>query len=125
VRRLNRWIIATNIRQARRELQELERELSSKPPLGEIELQIGLEHAYHHLNVAWNARSASNRRYANLSNRDFNRWSRFPAIMKPYAVSGRSPWMRRKSKSSKKHLKLRKEYERAQSEAANSKNTEA
>ena len=106
MRRLNRWIIARNIREAREELQKLERQLSSRPPVGEIELQIGLEHAYHHLNVAWNARSASNTRYANLTNRDFNRWSRFPTVMKPYAVSGRRPRVRRRSKSPNRHLKL-------------------
>ncbi len=106
MRRLNRWIIARNIREAREELHRLERQLSSRRPPDEIELQIGLEHAYHHLNFAWNARSASNARYANLTNRDFNRWGRFPAIMKPYAVSGRRPWMRRKSKLPSRRLKL-------------------
>ena len=64
-------------------------------------------------------------RYANLTNRDFNRWGRFPAVMKLYTVSGRQAWMSRKSKLPRKRLKLKKEYERAQSEAANSKNTEA
>ena len=37
-----------------------------------------MQHAYHHLNIAWNVRHESDDRYANMSPEDFDRWSRFP-----------------------------------------------
>jgi hypothetical protein len=41
-------------------------------------LEVGLGHAYHHLNSAWHVRHIATSRYARCSDRDFNRWGRFP-----------------------------------------------
>ena len=44
----------------------------------EVELQLGLQHAYHHLNFACNTRRTPDRRVTNLTQRDFNRWGKYP-----------------------------------------------
>ena len=41
-------------------------------------LFVSLEHAYHHLNWAWNCRRTSEERVWHFSDRDGNRWSKFP-----------------------------------------------
>ena len=74
---MNRQIIRSNIKEAREQLQEIENKLSAS--LTEGELLIMLQHAYHHLNFAWNARKVSTSRYANLSDKEFNEWGKYPA----------------------------------------------
>ncbi len=81
--KLNREIILYNIKEAREQLEEIENDIAQKKVLSEIELQIKLEHAYHHLNFAWNIRNESSKKYTHLTSSDFNKWSKFPKEMKP------------------------------------------
>ncbi|HEX8738263.1 MAG TPA: hypothetical protein VF721_23210 [Pyrinomonadaceae bacterium] len=83
--RLNRKNILYNISEAREQLEEIEK-LFEEKNLSEIELQIKLEHAYHHLNVAWNTRYSTSKRYTKMSDEDFNEWSKFPAEIEAYKV---------------------------------------
>jgi hypothetical protein len=46
--------------------------------MSEGQLLVGLSHAYHHLNFAWHVRRLPTARYKNLTDRDFNRWSKVP-----------------------------------------------
>ena len=78
MRGLNWKIILSNITEAREQLQQSESRVANGEKVSEIELQIMLEHAYHHLNFAWNIRHAPTKRYANLTNEDFNLWSKYP-----------------------------------------------
>jgi hypothetical protein len=82
---MNNEIILYNIQEAREQLEEIEKQLKEES-LSEIGFQIKLEHAYHHLNFAWNIRGAKTDKYAKLSNKNFNKWSKFPKKMKPYKV---------------------------------------
>jgi hypothetical protein len=76
--RMNWRIIASNLREAREQLEEIERQIEKKTFPDEIELQLWLEHAYHHLNFAWNIRRIKTKEYAHLTDDDFNRWGQFP-----------------------------------------------
>lgn len=73
-----REIILQNIAEAREQLEEIEKSLLN-PEYEECELQIDLEHAYHHLNYAWNIRDESDAALATHSDEDFARWSKYPA----------------------------------------------
>jgi len=44
------------------------------------------EHAYHHLNFAWNIRHSPRKDYTNLTDRDFNRWSKYPMEIEEYKL---------------------------------------
>lgn len=78
-----------NISEAREELQRIEARIQSdKKPL-EGELQIMLEHAYHHLNFAWNIRHVSAKRYANLTDDDFNLWAKIPQEIEEWKIKTR------------------------------------
>jgi len=76
--RLNWKIVAPNLTEAREELQRLERLAAHPTRRGEIDLEAGLSHAYHHLNFAWHVRRVSTKRYVRCSTADYNRWGRFP-----------------------------------------------
>jgi hypothetical protein len=76
--RINWHIIASNVNEARQQLEEIEAQVARRERVDEADLKVMLEHAFHHINFAWNARRAPMRRYLNLSDTDFNRWGKFP-----------------------------------------------
>lgn len=52
--------------------------LAERLPLTDCDLFYSLDHAYHHLNFAWNCRRAPEERVRVCADADFVRWSRFP-----------------------------------------------
>lgn len=76
-RPLNTKIVAFNLADANTEIARL----AGKAVLGSLreeELQIGLRHAYHHLNFAWNIRRTPTAEYASLSQEQFEQWGKYP-----------------------------------------------
>ena len=47
-------------------------------PFTENSLYVGLDHAYHHLNWAWNIRRSPEERVWKCDEKDVKRWSKFP-----------------------------------------------
>jgi hypothetical protein len=89
MKRLNWRIIFYNIVEAREQLQQIEARAKGRKKISEVELQIMLEHAYHHMNFAWNVRNAPTKRYTNLSDEDFDLWSKFPREIEVYKIGRR------------------------------------
>jgi len=85
--RMNWNIIGSNIREAREQLEEIERQISSKKYPSEAELQVMFEHAYHHLNFAWNIRRVTTKQYKKLSDEEFNRWGKYPSDIETFVLS--------------------------------------
>ena len=81
--RINRKRILRNIVEAREQLEDIERQVSK---ISEPELQVLFEHAYHHMNWAWNTRSVPQSVYDGLTDRDFNKWSRIPKDLEPLRI---------------------------------------
>jgi hypothetical protein len=82
-RPLNRKIIGSNLSEARDELNKLLMKIDAGA-LHEAELQVGLLHAYHHLNFAWNIRRVATSRYASLTQREFETWGRYPSDIETF-----------------------------------------
>ena len=93
--RMNWKAIALNLSEAREELERLEKFAADPKRRNDGEFMVGIAHAYHHLNFAWNVRLVPLSRYADLSDADFNRWGRFPRDL-PLVLS--TPEPRRPSK---------------------------
>jgi len=72
-------LIVSNIEEAKEELEGLLKEIAADPEYDEVELRIGLEHAYHHLNFAWNIRNVEENRAGECSQEDYVKWSKYPA----------------------------------------------
>lgn len=73
----HREIILANISEAREQLEAIEKSILD-PEYDEVELKLDLEHAYHHLNYAWNTRNESDEALSEHSSSDFRKWSLFP-----------------------------------------------
>ena len=77
-KRINWKLVAGNIVEAREQLEQLEAQLRASRSRNAEHLQVGLEHALHHIHFAWNARYATTADYASMTDRDFNRWGKVP-----------------------------------------------
>jgi hypothetical protein len=75
--KLNVALLLYNVRDAREQLEVIEKALAAGTA-DEDGLQVWFDHAFHHLNFAWNARHSSSKRHSGLTDEDFNRWSKFP-----------------------------------------------
>ena len=75
---MNHKIILSNLQEAREELDKFEAKLNSQDKPDEVEFELSLRHAYHHLNFAWNIRNVETEKYKNLTDTDFREWSKFP-----------------------------------------------
>jgi len=61
-------------------LEQLQETISSieNAEFDETDLQLDMEHLYHHLNTAWNARNASEKETDECSESNFEKWRQFP-----------------------------------------------
>ena len=75
---LNLEIIGSNLDEAIEELKRLQ-DLASNGELNEADLQVGLCHAYQHLNFAWNIRHVPTPQYAKLTQAQYDRWRKYPS----------------------------------------------
>ena len=71
--------VASHLSEALEELQRTISSLQSSGAYSEEELQVALEHAYHHLNTAWNGRNTSPVKAGAATDAEFTVWGRFPA----------------------------------------------
>ena len=84
---LNWKMIKSNLIEARQELEKIESRIESGDLPHEGDLQVMVEHVFHHLNFAWNARRFSMKRYSELTDEDFNLFGKFPEDIEEFRVS--------------------------------------
>ena len=75
---MNYKIILSNLREAREELAKLESKINSSDKPDEVEFELSLRHAYHHLNFAWSIRNVETEKFKNLTDDEFHKWGKFP-----------------------------------------------
>jgi hypothetical protein len=75
---MNWEIIIGNLAEARDQIERLEKQINTGDFPNDVEFQILMQHAFHHLNFAWNIRNESIERYASMTDADFRRWGEFP-----------------------------------------------
>ena len=83
--KLNLEFILHNLIDAREQIEKIIK-LAEAQDLDENDFQIKMEHAYHHLNFAWNIRRMSFKRAAQCIKNDFNEWSKFPRDLDEYKI---------------------------------------
>jgi hypothetical protein len=88
MKRLNWKVVLSNIQEAREELKKIESQIASRKKPHEVELELSIRHAYHHLNTAWNARRAETDRYKNMTDEDFKTWGQFPTGLDDLSTYG-------------------------------------
>jgi hypothetical protein len=84
--KINWKIIAGDIKEAREQLKQIEKAIADKDYPSEGGLLVMLEHAYHHLNFAWNTRRISTKHYASMTDKEFNKWGKIPTEISSFIV---------------------------------------
>ncbi|PHS11845.1 MAG: hypothetical protein COA86_18935 [Kangiella sp.] len=75
----NKYLVIANIEEAMEQLQDTLSELQKDPEYSEIEFKIDLEHAYHHLNYAWNIRNIEDKEVDKNIDKNYAKWSKYPS----------------------------------------------
>jgi hypothetical protein len=75
---MNRDYILWNLKEAAEALSGIIAEVEDNPDYEDVELMIALQHLYHHVNTAWNAREASPAAVEECSEENFALWRAFP-----------------------------------------------
>jgi hypothetical protein len=73
----NLYMMEKNISEAQNELNKI-LELISDKDIKDERIKGLFEHAYHHLNFAWNTRNISKEMCMKVTMADLNEWSKFP-----------------------------------------------
>ena len=62
-------------------LEQLQETISSfqKGDVDEVQLELDMEHLYHHINTAWNSRNALEKDTDECSQANFEEWRKFPS----------------------------------------------
>ena len=80
---MNTEIIHSNLSEAIEELVSIENALASGS-LDEGEFTVMLQHAYHHINFAWNIRNIPTSAYTSLTQEQFELWGSYPKDLDCY-----------------------------------------
>lgn len=75
---MNREYTLFHLREALEELTRTVEEMELNPEFGAGEFSVAMEHLYHHLNTAWNARAATQAEATVCSEENYQRWRQFP-----------------------------------------------
>jgi hypothetical protein len=78
---MNKDYIIFNLREALKELERAVEELQGDSEYGEGKFMVAMEHAYHHMNTAWNARNCTEQAVRQCTLKDSERWRQFPTDM--------------------------------------------
>lgn len=70
--------IVFNLREALSALTETIKEIESNNEYDEAEFYVAMQHIYHHLNHAWNARRVAIEKSWNADKNTFDKWRQFP-----------------------------------------------
>jgi hypothetical protein len=75
---MNKEHLRFHLQEALEELSRTVAQCENNSEFSEGELLIGMQHLYHHLNTAWNARNLGQERVEQAADADFNAWGSFP-----------------------------------------------
>ncbi|MEO8479902.1 MAG: hypothetical protein ABI542_09755 [Gemmatimonadota bacterium] len=75
---MNRELVRVHLREAREAIDAIVRDIEQDPEYNDAGLWVEMQHVYHHVNTAWNARNATDAAAEPVSEENFRRWNRFP-----------------------------------------------
>jgi hypothetical protein len=84
---MNRRWVRWHLTEALEALEKTIQELDDDPEFDDAVYWVDMQHLYHHLNTAWNARNATEAEVEPGTDADFNRWSKFPNDLPMMEVS--------------------------------------
>jgi len=76
---MNRDWVLFHLKEGQEELARTIRDLEGDPTYEYGDFWPAMQHLYHHLNTAWNARDATPAQVDAHTDEDFKRWTKFPS----------------------------------------------
>jgi hypothetical protein len=76
--KVNREFVLFHLREVAEDLSRTVREIESNPEYDSGEFLVAAQHAYHHLNSAWNGQDLHELQVANVNDSRWSRLGRFP-----------------------------------------------
>jgi hypothetical protein len=76
---MNREWILSNLKEAHEELQGVIEGFEKRSDYDIGEYYVAMMHLYHHLNMAWNSKDASEKEVSTCSEENFSKWRQFPS----------------------------------------------
>jgi hypothetical protein len=76
---MNRGFVLENLREAAEELAQAVIDIEADPDYDSDELLVAMQHAYHHLNSAWNGQKISPLKADNMTGMTWSRLGEFPS----------------------------------------------
>ena len=76
---MNKEYVLFHLEAAKGELEKTLKEIKTDSEYDYGNFVVAMQHLYHHINTAWNARDASTERAEACSEDDFQRWRQFPS----------------------------------------------
>ena len=78
---MNKDYVQFHLQEALEEIEATIKEIDSKNDYGQAEFTVAVNHIYHHINTAWNARNSTEREAQECSESNFQKWRQFPTDM--------------------------------------------
>jgi len=75
---MNKRLVTFHLSEAQEQLRDMLEEMSKDPEYDYGEYFVHIQHLYHHVNTAWNARDVPDSEAEPGSDELFKRWGRFP-----------------------------------------------
>lgn len=75
---LNKSWVLFHLKEAKSSLEDMISEIESDLEYEYGNYVVDMGHIYHHLNTAWNSRSATKEQIEPGTDEDFNKWNKFP-----------------------------------------------
>ena len=76
--KMNKDYMLYNLKEACKQLNEIIKELETNSDYNYGECIIDMQHTYHHLNTAWNAKESTKEEANECSKDNFAKWRQFP-----------------------------------------------
>ena len=76
---MNKKYIMYNLKEALTELNNMIYDIEKNDGYEIGNLAVAMEHLYHHVNTAWNARNSTDDESTICSQSDFDKWRQFPS----------------------------------------------
>jgi len=75
---MNKPYVIYNLEEAKKQLDHILKDVENDGSYDFGAYKVDMQHLYHHLNTAWNARQSSQEESRECAEKDFEKWRQFP-----------------------------------------------
>ena len=77
--KMNKEWVLFHLKESKEAIGKMISEIETDPEYEYGNYLVDMGHLYHHINIAWNSRNATNNQVEPGTHEDFHKWNQFPA----------------------------------------------